>query len=216
MTEETKQLIEKEKQFSEITKITDISSSDIIKKQKEKDLSNIQNNENFQKLSREITERDVAVKMQKDANEVLSGELKNKYDEYYLKKQKESLDFRMKKEKNIIAQQIKAELKEEKRRIAEIRFGYLYEQDGTYTYSEKGNDGKIIEKTAIKYKDFTASYSINRLKEFQNWYKNQTATVQKIIWSSVKFFVIGGIAVAFIAILIRIIRWLAISGALGI
>jgi hypothetical protein len=92
----------------------------------------------------------------------------------------------------------------------------LYEQDGTYTYSEKGNDGKIIEKTAIKYKDFTASYSINRLKEFQNWYKNQTATVQKIIWSSVKFFVIGGIAVAFIAILIRIIRWLAISGALGI
>lgn len=228
MNDETRALIEAEKNTtiappvsassvpSNIGRGEPTSNSDsIIAAQKEKDLSEIKDNEKFKQLSKAITEREIGYKLQENALTIQGKEFQNQYDEYVLKKKKEALAFRIKKERNIVSQQVKAELNEEKRRISEKRFGYLYEADGTYTYYEKDVSGKLIELQAIKYKNFTPSYSINRLKELQNWYKNQTETAQKAIWTTVKFVFFSGIAVASVFIIIKLLRWLAVSGALG-
>ena len=106
---------------------------------------------------------------------------------------------------------MRADVKATKRRIAEQRFGYLYTPDGTYTYKDK--DGNDV--TTTKYKNFTPSWTINKMKEVSNWYKNQTETVQKMIWHTVKFVIFGGAGVGVCYILYKAVRWLAASGALN-
>ena len=53
------------------------------------------------------------------------------------------------------------------------------------------------------------------MKEVSNWYKNQTETVQKMIWHTVKFVIFGGAGVGVCYILYKAVRWLAASGALN-
>lgn len=187
------------------------TADDVIKRQELKDLQAISENEEFQNASRELNTRKVAGKLEEEANKVLDKELQNELDKYRLKKIKEELDYRQKKEKRIVKQQVRADVKATKRRIAEQRFGYLYIPDGTYTYVDK--DGN--EQTAIKYKNFTPSWSINKMKEVSNWYKNQTETVQKIIWNTVRFVIFGGMGAAVCYVIYRAVRWLASSGALN-
>lgn len=187
------------------------TADDVIKQQQLKDLQKISENEEFRNASLQLNTRTVASKLDEEANKVLDKELQNELDKYRLKKIKEELDYRQKKEKRIVKQQVRADVKATKRRIAEQRFGYLYTPDGTYTYKDK--DGNDV--TTTKYKNFTPSWTINKMKEVSNWYKNQTETVQKMIWHTVKFVIFGGAGVGVCFLLYKVVRWLAASGALN-
>ena len=74
---------------------------------------------------------------------------------------------------------------------------------------------KEREAWQAKYKNFTPSWTINKMKEVSNWYKNQTETVQKMIWHTVKFVIFGGAGVGVCFLLYKVVRWLAASGALN-
>lgn len=172
---------------------------DIVTKQRKKDLEAIAQNEQFQKQSLDINMRDVGAQLLQRQNEIEDKELRNELDRYRLKKEKEKLDYRTKKEKNIVREEVKADVFEKKLEVAEKRYGYLY---------EKEND----ETKSMKYKNFTINKFVNRTKEFSNWYKSLSAEVRKIIWTTVKtFLIVGGIALG-LYVMYELIRALATSG----
>ena len=67
------------------------NSDSIIAAQKEKDLSEIKDNEKFKQLSKAITEREIGYKLQENALTIQGKEFQNQYDEYVLKKKKRSV-----------------------------------------------------------------------------------------------------------------------------
>lgn len=195
------------------TEIADTAS--LIEEQRKKNIKDLSENADFQKASYLVDEQKVVTELARQQITTEEVKLENELRTYVLKKQKEQLAYRKRKEKKLIKAEVKAEVKEAKRIIAEKRFGYLYEEDGTYTTTNKTENGETITITHTKYKDFSPSYTINKMKEIQNWYKNQTEIVQKIIWNTVKLVTFGGLGAAVIFIIIKGLKWLSQSGILN-
>lgn len=201
---------------SAIKAIADMADTNsLIAEQRKKNIEKLSENSDFQKASYLVDEQKVVTELARQQITTEQAKLENELKTYILKKQKEELDYRKRKEKKLIKAEVKAEVKAAKRIIAEKRFGYLYEEDGTYTTITKDENGKPVEISHTKYKDFSPSYTINKMKEIQNWYKNQTQIVQKVIWNTVRFFVIGGLGVGIIFIIIKALKWLSQSGILN-
>ena len=68
----------------------------------------------------------------------------------------------------------------------------------------------------MRYKNFTISKTINRLREFSNWYKNLADTTRKIIGTTLKVLLICGIIAAAGFTLYGLIKWLINSGILNV
>ena len=166
----------------------------ILQAQREKDLAEISKDEKFLNASKEVNARDMAVSLRQKANQIQNEELNRQWEEYLLKKKKEEQAYRTKLEKNILKQEIQAEINEKKRLIAERRYGYLYKREGE------------------SYKDFTQSKTINRLKEINNWYKGLTDNVQKAIKTTVKFIFKAGITLGALYLGYRVLIFLSNSG----
>lgn len=166
------------------------SANDVVNKQRNIDLEKISKNENFKKASEEVSLRSVETLLRKDAVAVLSQENQNKLQEYILQKQKEELDYRAKREKNLIKKKVDAEVKNKETEIAYSRYGYLY-------------------KTKA---DFTPNKFINKYKEFANWYKNLGDTTKNIIKTSLKIFM----WICIVLIVFFACRWLINSGIINV
>ena len=170
---------------------------EIVQRQREKDLAEIAESEAFTVPSQLIHAREVANILHKKDLEIQDEEISRQWDMYLLGKKKEELAYKAKKEKGIVKQKVKANVKKEKRDIAMIRYGHLYEKD------ENG-----------EYKDFTVSTFINRYKEFANWYQSLTENTRKVINSSIKFIFRTGLTVGLVYLAYRALQILAKSGVL--
>ena len=183
------------------------TSEQIIEEQKQTDLRVIQADESFKKASKELNFRDVQNQLESSALVIADKELNNQYEKYKLDQKKELLKATVNAEKGLIKEQAKAEKYEKKRKIAEKRYGYLYETTEITVLDDEGNK---IKKTV--YKDFTPSKAINRFKEFGNWYKNLTDGARNFINTTCKFLLrVAGWA-ALGGILYGLITWLLHSG----
>ena len=178
----------------EIKDIIAKDNSEIIETQRKKDLQDISKDEGFLSASKEVNARDVANTLRAKSNDIQNEELNRELEEYILKKKKEKLDLEAKLGKDLMKQEVKADINEKKRLIAEKRYGYLYtEVNG-------------------KYKDFTQSKSINRFKEINNWYKGLSDNLQKAISTTVKFMFKAGITVGAVYVAYKLLQIATSSG----
>lgn len=182
----------------------------VIEKQRERDLNAIAEDEGFQKASHEVASRDVAAKLRAEALEVLSAEQRNALAEYTLKKEKERLDYRVRFEKKIDKEEIRAEVYARKVRNAEAMYGQYYKQEVVDTLDADGNVVKVV-----RYKNFTTSKFVNKVRVFANWYNNLAEGSRKVIWTTIKVVLFAGVIVAAGFSLYGIFKWLAGSGILN-
>lgn len=183
------------------------SSISIIESQRQKDLTEIENSKEFQQNSMELNAREVVSKMTEKAIEIEDKELTNEFERYKLKKKKEELDYQIKCEKNLIKEKVKSQVYEQKRLIAERRYGYLYKTEDITILNDNGDR---VTKTI--YKDFTPSKTINRAKEISNWYKNLSNEVQKMITTTCKFILRLGLWGALGGAIYGLVMWILNSG----
>ena len=179
----------------------------IIEDQKQRDLTAIQQDENFQKASHELNFRDAESNLTSKALIIADKELSNQYEKYKLDQKKELLHETIKAEKGLIKEQAKAEKYDKKRKIAEKRYGYLYDTTEITILDDEGNK---ITKTV--YKEFTPSKAINRFKEFNNWYVNLTDGARKFIETSCKTILKLGFWAALGGAIYGLVMWLLNSG----
>lgn len=139
----------------------------------------------FKQLTDEITRRSAEAELSKDMLEILNQEQKNALSKYVLECEKRRLDFKQKKEKGIIEEDVKAQVFAKKVEILQKRYGHLYDKD------ENGN-----------IKNFVPSKSYNRYKAFVNWWDNTSDGFKKITKGFLRFVLWGGI-IALVIILGR-------------
>lgn len=132
--------------------------------------------EKFKNLADEITRRSAEAELGKDMLAILSQEQKNALAQYVLECEKKKLDFKQKKEKGLIEEDVKAQVFAKKVEILKNRYGHLYEKD------ENGN-----------IKNFVPSKSYNKYKSFVNWWDNTSDGFKKITKGVLRFLLWGGI-----------------------
>ena len=212
--EEIKQEIEeanKETQVVEIAKVEPAAAAaPLVTEELAKARQAVAQGEGFQKASRELATEDMRVALHAEALAVLSAEQKNALAEYTLKKEKERLDYRIKFEKEIDREEIRAEVYARKVATAEAMYGRYYKQEVVDVLDKDGNVVKVV-----RYKNFTTSKFVNRIRVFANWYSNLAEGSRKIIWTTIKIVLICGLIVGIGFGLYGIVKWLANSGVLG-
>lgn len=162
-----------------------------IREQYEASKKELVKTDEFKQLTDEITRRSAEAELGKDMLEILNQEQKNALSKYVLECEKKRLDFKQKKEKHIIEEEIKAEVYKRKVDVMQKRYGHLYDKD------ENGN-----------IKNFVPSKSYNRYKAFVNWWDNTSDGFKKITKGFLRFMLWGGI-IALVIILGRVgFKWL--------
>ena len=86
-------------------------------------------NEDFKELTQQIVKRSAKAELEKDMLAILSDEQKNELSKYLLDCEKHKLDYRKKKEKKVVLEEVKAEVSAKKINALKKRYGYLYKQD---------------------------------------------------------------------------------------
>lgn len=176
--EELEKKVEEKKQQEHITSLV---HEEIQEQYKESKKALVKTDE-FKKLTDEITRRSAEAELGKDMLDILDQEQKNALSKYVLECEKKKLDFKQKKEKGIIEEDVKAQVFAKKVEILEKRYGHLYEKD------ENGN-----------IKNFVPSKSYNKYKSFVNWWDNTSDGFKKITKGILKaMFGIGIIALIII------------------
>ena len=173
----------------------DISRESIIADQHKKNLAVIAENEAFQKVALSNDLRSVGAKLQAEENQTWNDELENEYKRYELSKKKEALDYKTKLEKNIVKDEVKAEVANKKYSVALARYGYLYKSQTKPVLDKNGDpvldeNGKPVT-TTIPAKDFTPNKFINKTKELVAFYDNLSDEIKKVIWVSFKLLLVG-------------------------
>lgn len=194
----------------EARQVTVVPNSSIIEEQENKDLKVIAESKAFTNKSMEVTARSVNARLDEKALNAVDKETENAYRKYELLKRQEKLDYQTKLEKDIIKQEVRAEVNHKKREIAKKRYGYLY----TPIYDEIEDQNGVIKKVIVDYKDFTPNKFINKTKEAVKWYENLSTPIRKAIWTTVK--IVFGTALGVLVIwgIISGVKWVVRSGIL--
>lgn len=172
--EELEKKVEEKKQQESITNLV----HEEIQEQYKSSKKELVKTDEFKKLTDEITRRSAEAELGKDMLDILDQEQKNALAKYVLECKKKTLDFKQKKEKGIIEEDVKAQVFAKKVEILQKRYGHLYEKD------ENGN-----------IKNFVPSKSYNKYKSFVNWWDNTSDGFKKIVKGALKvMFGIGIIA----------------------
>lgn len=174
------QEIDKDKQANE--SITALVHNEI-KEQYEESKKSLIKSEDFKKLADEITRRSAEAELGKDMLAILNQEQKNALAQYVLECEKKKLDFKQKKEKGLIEEDVKAQVFEKKVSILKKRYGHLYKKD---------ENGEIL--------NFVPSKSYNKYKSFVNWWDNTSDGFKKITKGILKFLFWGGVVALVIII----------------
>lgn len=183
-----RQVAEKQEQQKQQISI----AHDEILAQYEQEKQGLSKSEDFKKITHEIVERGAKAELAGDMLKILTEEQKNELSAYILECEKQKLDYRKKKEKGIIVEEVKAEISNKKIEALKKRYGYLYEQD------ENGNP-----------KNFIANKLVNKYKEFCNWWEGTSDGFKKIVKGILKVVFWGGLAFLVVMIGYRGIMWIA-------
>ncbi len=163
-----------------------------IKSEYETNKKELAKNEDFKKLANEIVARSAKAELTKDMLAILNEEQRNELSAYYLQCEKQKLDFRKKKEKGVIIEEVKAEISEKKIEALKKRYGYLYEKD------ENGQP-----------KNFIANKAVNKYKEFCNWWDGTTDGFKRVVKGFLKAFLWIGIGALVVLLGYRFFEWVA-------
>lgn len=165
---------------------------DEIQDQYEKNRRELSKNEDFQRISKEIVERGAKAELTNDMLQILTTEQKNELSAYILQCEKQKLDFRKKKEKGVILEEVKAEVSAKKIEALKKRYGYLYEKDA---------NGEP--------KNFIANKMVNKYKEFCNWWDGTTDGFKRVVKGFLKAFMWVGIGSLVVLLGYRFFMWVA-------
>lgn len=150
--EELRELVKSEEKREPPT----LDTKSIVDNQFQMNLKQISENEQFLKVSKEITERAVHAKLEEEAIDVLNKEQKNELAKHVLKLEKDKLNYRQKHEKKVILRNIKADLQNQKIVALKKRYGYMYKENEPFIPSKLHNIQKEIvnkwESTSINTK----------------------------------------------------------------
>lgn len=184
----------------------------IIQDARKRNLEAISGNEDFQRKALTIDTRAVNAELDKADNEALSDEIENAYKRYELKKRKESLDYRIKMEKNLVKADVKAKVFQKKYEIAQRRYGYLYKSkiETRTQVDEEGNEVQV--EVEVPCTDFTSNVFLNRLKELNHHYKNLSKETRKAIWTTLKTLLWIGIGAGVVFGIWELIQFVSKSG----
>ncbi len=159
---------------------------EIVNAQFEINLKEISSNEEFLKVSKEISNRQVYAKLKEEAIKTLSDEQKNELAEYTLKLEKDKLKYRQKHEKKIILEDIKADLQNQRIEALKKRYFYMYESN----------------------EPFIPSKFHNIIKEVVNKWESTSVNTKKIVRGVIRILVYGGLAVLVGAVGWRVVTWI--------
>lgn len=164
--------------------LTDVA--DTIEKQYEKNRNELAKKEDFVGLTEEITERSAKAKLGEDMLAVMSQEHKNALSAYALDCEKKKLEFRTKKEKKLILEDVKADIAQKKVETLKKRYGYMYKEG----------------------EEFIPSKSYNRQREIVNWWNGLSVNVKKTIKGITRVLIWCGIGVLVFVLGKRGIQWI--------
>lgn len=180
-----------EMQVSESSVATQVAH-DAIQSSYEKHTQELKNSNVFNELTKEIVEESAKAELKRDALDILDQKQKNELAEYTLECEKQKLEYRKKMEKGLIKEEVKSDITKKKIETLKNRYGYLYEKDA------KGEP-----------KGFVANKFVNKYKEFCNWYKGTGDGFRKIVGTTLKVLIWGGIAFLIITFGFKGLNWLS-------
>lgn len=164
--------------------LTDVTGA--IEKQYEKSRNDLATNEEFIKATDFVVKKGAEAKIRQDSLAILKQEQLNDLADYYLKCEKEKLEFRKKKEKKLIIEDVKADIAQKKIETLKKRYGYMYK------------DGE----------EFIPSKSYNRQREIVNWWNGLSDNIKKTIKGVLKVAIWCGIGVLVVVLGKRVIQWI--------
>jgi len=150
------------------------------------------NNEEFRQITRNIVERGAKAELSDHMLTILTAEQKNELRTYLLECEKQKLAYRKKKEKGVIAEEVKAEISNKRIEALKKRYGYLYPKD---------DKGEPI--------GFIANKTVNKYKEFCNWWDGTSDGFKRIVKGTLKVLLWSGIAVLVCILGYRALKWIA-------
>lgn len=183
--DEIREKVEMEKQ--EIVVPNTISSVDEqIKEEYDRQRQQLQKSDDFKNLSKEIIERSAKASLAKDMLEILNQEQKNQLSAYVLELEKEKLNFRRKREKKIVIEEVKSEIANRKIEALKVRYSYLYKEN----------------------EPFIPNKSYNRQREIANWWNGTSDNFKRIVKGTLKFMFWGTVGALTVYFGYQGIRWL--------
>ena len=188
---ELQKRFEAKKQELETSKVSDLVKAEI-ENQYAQNTSALTQSEDFKTLTQEIVKRKAQADLSKDMLEVLNEEQKNALAKFVLDCEKEKLEFRKKKEKKIIIEEIKADLFNKKVEALKKKYGYLYKRD---------ENGDLI--------GFVPNKMYNKYASFCNWWANTTDGFKKIVKGTLKVVFWVGVAGLAIVIGYNLFEWIS-------
>ena len=188
---ELQKRFEAKKQELETSKVSDLVKAEI-ENQYAQNTSALTQSEDFKNLTQEIVKRKAQADLSKDMLEVLNEEQKNALAKFVLDCEKEKLEFRKKKEKKIIIEEIKADLFNKKVEALKKKYGYLYKRD---------ENGDLI--------GFVPNKAYNKYASFCNWWANTTDGFRKIVKGTLKVVFWVGVAGLAIVIGYNLFEWIS-------
>lgn len=188
---ELQKRFEAKKQELETSKVSDLVKAEI-ENQYAQNTSALTQSEDFKNLTQEIVKRKAQADLSKDMLEVLNEEQKNALAKFVLDCEKEKLEFRKKKEKKIIIEEIKADLFNKKVEALKKKYGYLYKRD---------ENGDLI--------GFVPNKIYNKYASFCNWWANTTDGFKKIVKGTLKVVFWVGVAGLAIVIGYNLFEWIS-------
>lgn len=181
----------KKQELETTSKVSDLVKNEI-ENQYAQNTTALTQSEDFKNLTQEIVKRKAQADLSKDMLAVLNEEQKNALAKFILDCEKEKLEFRKKKEKKIILEEIKADLFNKKVMALQKKYGYLYKKD------DKGN---LV--------GFVPSKMYNKYASFCNWWENTTDGFKKIVKGTLKVVFWVGVAGLAIVIGYNLFDWIS-------
>lgn len=156
-------------------------------------MGDLQQTTDYKEIIKKVVEEGAKTKLESDMLSILNDRQKNELAKYALDCQKEQLEYRKKKEKKLIKEQVNADIIEKQIEIQKKKYGYLYKAD---------KDGNLI--------DFVPNSFVNKFRAVCHWYANLGGGIKKVLWTTIKIgLIVGGVFLA-----VKGMSWLANSGIL--
>ena len=160
--------------------------AETIEKQYKKSCDDLATSEDFIKATDFVVKQGAEIKIDQDKLLILQQEQLNDLAEYYVKCEKEKLEFRKKKEKKLILEEVKADIVQKKIEILKKKYGYMYKEN----------------------EQFIPSKSYNRQRELVNWWNGLSVNVKKTIKGIFRIAFWGAIAVLGFTVGRRVLLWI--------
>lgn len=152
-------------------------------------------NGELKEITEEVVKRKAKAVLSRDMLAVLNEEQKNELAKFILDCEKEKLNFRKRKEKKVILENVKADIFNQKVEALKKKYGYLYKKD---------ENGEIV--------GFVPNKLYNKYAAFVNWWDNTTGDFKKIVKGTLKVVFWGGVVAVVVLVGYHIFDWVSSVG----